>query len=304
VSLSPKARRALVDRYRIIDGADFRLADRDPADKGILSDFDKDEGAEQLARGVAHLAALQERLYADGRFALLVVFQAMDAAGKDGTIKHVMSGVNPAGVSVTSFKQPGPVELAHDFLWRIHMALPANGRIGIFNRSHYEDVLVSRVHPEIIADQGLPHGPTLDGRPASEKFWDRRLKDIAHFERYLTHQNIHVIKFFLHVSKEEQRKRLLARLDDEEKLWKFSPSDVKERDYWDQYQHAYEAAIAATAHKRAPWFVVPADRKWYARIVVVEALIDLLESLDPQPPESGHDAQTLAKAREALQQED
>lgn len=298
--LDAKTRRALVSRYRVTDGAKFRLADHDPADKGILADLDKDEGAEQLARGVVHLARLQERLFADGRFALLVVFQAMDAAGKDGTIKHVMSGVNPAGVSVTSFKQPGPVELAHDFLWRIHVALPANGHIGIFNRSHYEDVLVTRVHPEMLIPQGLPLGPSADGHPAGEKFWTRRLKDIAHFERYLTHQNIHVIKFFLNVSKEEQRKRLLARLDDEDKLWKFSPSDVHEREYWADYQHAYEEAIVATAHKRAPWFVVPADRKWYARIVVVEALIDLLEGLDPQPPSAGHDPEALARAREAL----
>ena len=173
---------------------------------------DKAGNKQALEALTARLDTLQHILYAHDHRALLLVFQAMDAAGKDGTIKHVMSGVNPAGVSVTSFKQPGPVELAHDFLWRIHMALPPSGRIGIFNRSHYEDVLVTRVHPEMLAEQGLPHGPTLDGRPASDKFWTRRLRDIAHFERYLTHQNIHVIKFFLNVSKEEQRQRLLARV--------------------------------------------------------------------------------------------
>jgi PPK2 family polyphosphate:nucleotide phosphotransferase len=304
--VTPKDRRRLLARYRITDGSDFRLADHDPADKGPADiSLDKDEGREQLERGVAHLAALQGRLYAEGRHAVLAVFQAMDAAGKDGTIKHVMSGVNPQGVSVQSFKQPSAEALEHDFLWRIHAAVPPRGRIGIFNRSHYEDVLVSRVHPELLEAQQLPgrDGPRLDVPPRG-KFWRHRLRDIAAFESYLARQGIVTLKFFLHVSREEQRQRLLARLDEPDKTWKFDPNDLRERAHWDDYQDAYEAAIAATASEEAPWFVVPADRKWFTHVVVMEALIDALEAIDPQPPPLKEDGDGLEQARKALSKDD
>ena len=213
-------------------------------------------------------------LYAQDRWALLLIFQAMDAAGKDGTIKHVMSGVNPQGCQVFSFKQPSAEELDHDFLWRYVRRLPERGRIGIFNRSYYEEVLVVRVHPELLKRQKLP--PKLVGK----RIWDERLADIAHFEHYLTRQGTIVLKFFLHVSREEQKKRFLERLDEPEKNWKFSAADVRERGFWDDYMHAYEEAIRATASKHAPWFVVPADNKWFTRLVVAAAIVEAVEVLD------------------------
>jgi PPK2 family polyphosphate:nucleotide phosphotransferase len=291
------ARKALVRRYRITQAKGFSLADHDPAD---LPDGMPDAAAGEalLAEGVARLSKLQQALYADGRWGLLAVFQAMDAAGKDGTIRHVMSGVNPQGVSVTSFKQPGPAELGHDFLWRIHAAVPARGRIGVFNRSHYEEVLVARVHPEVLDHQDLPEARRGGG------FWKHRMKDIRHFERYLDRQGIVVVKFFLHISREEQRSRFLARLDDPDKTWKFSAADLGERERWDDYQHAYEEAIAGTATPEAPWVVVPGNRKWFARLVVVEALIEALEKLDLSPPEvAPADEAKLAAARQKLEAE-
>ncbi len=289
--------RKLLDRYRVTDGKSFRLADHDPADVAPKL-VDQADSAALLAQGVARLSELQELLYAQRSWGLLAVFQAIDAAGKDGTIKHVMSGVNPQGVRVKAFKAPGEEELSHDFLWRVMRELPERGQVGIFNRSHYEEVLVVRVHPEMLDRQRLPGA--LRGR----KMWQHRLEDIAHFETYLARQGLVVLKFFLHVSREEQRRRLLARLDRPDKNWKFSTGDVIERQHWDDYMAAYEATIRATASDDAPWFVVPADHKWFTRLVVVAAMVDALEKLDlklPSVPE-----QTLvglAAARAELMKE-
>jgi PPK2 family polyphosphate:nucleotide phosphotransferase len=244
------------------------------------------------------LAEEQEMLYAQDRWSLLLVFQAMDAAGKDGTIKHVMSGVNPQGCQVFSFKQPSPEELSHDFLWRYSKRLPERGRIGIFNRSYYEEVLVVRVHQEILARQNLP-APFV-----SKRIWDERLFDIAHFEDYLTRQGVVVLKFFLHVSRSEQKRRFMARLDRPEKHWKFSPSDVHERKFWDDYMYAFEQAIRATASKHAPWYVVPADNKWFARLLVAAATVEAVEKLDlTYPIVSPQKRKELRAARVALDRE-
>ena len=290
-------RKALLRRYRVTSGRGFSLSGRD-ADDRAPDGLDAEAGKALLAEGVERLSALQQALYAAGRWALLAAFQAMDAGGKDGTIRHVMSGVNPQGVSVTSFKQPGAAELGHDFLWRIHAAVPARGRIGIFNRSHYEEVLVTRVHPEVLERQDLPEARRGGG------FWKQRMKDIRHFERYLDRQGVVVLKFFLHISKEEQRQRFLARLEESDKNWKFSSADLPERAHWDRYQEAYEEAIAGTATPEAPWFVVPGDRKWFARLVVVEAMIQALERMQLAPPEvTAEDGAKLADARRALEAE-
>jgi PPK2 family polyphosphate:nucleotide phosphotransferase len=293
--LDKDRRRKLLNRYRVTSGKGFSLKDHDPADTGG-TDLEKEEGEQLLTEGVERLSSLQQLLYADGRWSLLAAFQAMDAAGKDGTIKHVMSGVNPQGVTVTSFKQPGPVELEHDFLWRVHMAVPARGRIGIFNRSHYEEVLVTKVHPELLDKQKLPPGKR--GR----KFWQSRYEDIVNFELMLARQGTLIHKFFLHVSKEEQRQRFLSRIDEPDKRWKFSPSDLKERGRWDDYQEAYEDAIGATAAEHAPWYVIPADRKWFAHLLVVEAMVEALEGLDLSSPDPADDA-ALADAKRSLEAE-
>jgi len=237
-------------------------------------------------------------LYAQNRWSLLLVFQALDAAGKDGTIKHVMSGVNPQGCQVFSFKQPSSEELDHDFMWRCVRNLPERGRIGIFNRSYYEEVLVVRVHPEILERQKLP--PVVVGK----EIWDERLADIAHFEAYASRQGIKVLKFFLHVSRNEQKKRFLERLDEPEKNWKFSASDVQERKFWSDYMHAFEEAIRATASKHAPWFVVPADNKWFTRLVVAAAIVDAMENLNlAYPKVDAAKRKQLAAARVALSRE-
>ena len=259
--------------YRVTKGSSFRLAQVDPADTGRLESADAKRAKEVLQRGVELLAELQDKLYAQDRWAVLLVFQAMDAAGKDGTIKHVMSGVNPQGCQVYSFKQPSPEDLDHDFLWRCVRCLPERGRIGIFNRSYYEEVLVARVHPEILAGQKLP--PEL----VTKRIWDERLEDITNFERHLARNGVVILKFFLHVSKAEQKRRFLARLDEPAKNWKFSPSDVAERRHWKEYQQAYEEAIRGTAAKHAPWYVVPADHKWFTRLVVAAAVVDALADL-------------------------
>ena len=294
--ISPKEVRDLVARCRVTSGKHFRL-DRHTTGNPEPDLFDKARALPLLKRGVADLSDMQETLYANSTWSLLLVFQAMDAAGKDSTIKHVMTGVNPQGVAVTSFKQPGPEDLAHDFLWRIGRALPARGTIGIFNRSHYEEVLVARVHPEILAAQRLP--PTLrDGK----RFWDHRLEDIAGFERHLGRSGTRVLKFFLHVGRDEQKRRFLDRLDEPDKNWKFSPSDLKERAHWDAYMSAYEEAIAATATEEAPWFVVPADHKWLTRLIVVEAVVAALRDLDLQSPTVPDDVKaSFAEARAALE---
>ena len=281
------------DRYRINNGKKFRLKDVDPGDTASLKSPEK--ATLLLQQSVELLSEFQEKLYAQDKWALLLMFQAMDAAGKDGTIKHVMSGVNPQGCEVTSFKSPTEKELDHDFLWRTTCALPERGRIGIFNRSYYEEVLAVRVHPEFLAAQKLP--PKLVGR----KIWKERFADIRAFESYLGRNGVVVRKFFLHVSKAEQRKRFLERLEKEKKNWKFSAGDVKERAHWDEYMDAYEDLIRHTATKDAPWYVVPADNKWFTRTVVASAIIDTLQSLDLHFPKVGAaKLKELAAARHAL----
>jgi PPK2 family polyphosphate:nucleotide phosphotransferase len=296
--LSRKQIRKIVDRYRVISGKGFRLKDHNPADTaGHL--LPRSQADALLAHGVQRLSELQERLYAQNSWAMLCVMQAMDAAGKDGTIKHVMSGVNPQGVQVTAFKAPGSEELAHDFLWRASRALPARGHIGIFNRSHYEEVLVVRVHPENLERQHLPKD--LVGR----RLWEQRLEAIATFERYLTRQGTVVLKFFLNVSKDEQKRRFLDRLEEKEKNWKFSASDLSERAFWDDYQRAYQDAIAATATPHAPWYVVPADHKWFTRLIVVGAMIEALDELDLTTPALSSDEEaSLRAARLKLESEE
>jgi len=283
----------LLKRYRVDKPDKFRLADYDPADTAGLT-LDKTEARAMLANGVERLADMQERLYAENRSSVLAVFQAMDAAGKDGAIKHVMSGINPQGCQVHSFKAPSAEELDHDFLWRVAKAVPERGRIGIFNRSHYEEVLVVRVHPELLEKQHLPKVATKD-------IWDQRFKSIRAFERHLAHNGMRVLKFFLHVSRDEQRKRFLARLEEPAKRWKFSMDDVSERKLWDKYMHAYEEAIRATSRPEAPWYVVPADNKWFARIVIASAMVQALEELDPHYPKvDGAALKELEKVRKAL----
>jgi PPK2 family polyphosphate:nucleotide phosphotransferase len=285
-----------IDPYRITDGASFRLKDIDPDDTGPFKEKSEVKGL--LQKGVDRLAELQELLYAQDRYALLLVFQAMDAAGKDGTIKHVMSGVNPQGCQVSSFKAPSNEELDHDFLWRSSKALPERGRIGIFNRSYYEEVLVVRVHEELLAKQKLPESCV------GKDVWDDRFKDIRNFESYLSRNGVVVVKFFLNVSKKEQKKRFLERLDLPEKNWKFSSADAKERGHWKEYMNAYEDLIRNTATKRAPWYVVPADNKWFTRLVVAAAVIETLEGLDLHFPKVGEEQkQQLEEARRLLESE-
>ncbi|MCU0898396.1 MAG: polyphosphate kinase 2 family protein [Burkholderiales bacterium] len=288
----------LVDPYRVTNGRGFRLKDFDPGDTHRFGSEDKPEAKAWVERGVALLADQQDKLYAQDRWGVLLVFQAMDAAGKDSTIKHVMSGVNPQGVQVYSFKQPSAEELDHDYLWRSMRCLPERGRIGIFNRSYYEEALVVRVHPELLERQKLP--PKLVGK----RIWKDRLQDMAHFEGYLARNGFAVVKFFLNVSKKEQKKRFLERLDKPEKNWKFSSADVVERQHWDQYQAAYEDAIRATASKEAPWFVVPADNKWFTRLVVAAAIVETLEKLDLRYPKVDEaKKKELAAARATLMKE-
>src|SRR5215468_1285180 len=270
-----KKAKELAEPFRISKGKDFRLKDVDPND---TLDFTKEEhksrAKEALASGVRALAELQDKLYAQDKWAVLLIFQAMDAAGKDGAIKHVMSGINPQGCQVYSFKSPSAEDLDHDYLWRCMKCLPNRGHIGIFNRSYYEEVLVVRVHPEFMAKQKLP--PELVGK----NIWEERFEDIRNFEQYLARNGVIVRKFFLHVSKKEQKQRFLDRIDDPQKNWKFSSNDASERDYWDDYMTAYEEMIQGTASKHAPWYVVPANNKWFTRVVVASAVIDALASLD------------------------
>lgn len=284
--------------YRIEQGKHFRLKDVDPADtQGLKSEF-KVQAKHMLEKGVKELARRQDILAAQDRWALLVIFQAMDAAGKDGTIKHVMSGVNPQGVSVHSFKAPSAEELSHDFLWRAMKELPQRGRIGIFNRSYYEEVLVVRVHRELLEAQKLPQ------QLVTKSIWNERFDDINAFEQYLTHNGIVVLKFFLHVSKKEQRRRFLERLENPDKNWKFSTSDLKEREFWDEYQQAYEDMIRHTAHSHAPWYVVPADNKWFSRLVVAATMVHALEEMDLSYPKvDAVHKKELQGAREQLERE-
>ena len=289
--------RKYTDAFRVEKGKGFRLKDFDPGDTLGLK-LDKQEAAELLQRGSEWLAMEQDILYAQDSWSVLLVFQAMDAAGKDGTIKHVMGPVNPQGCEVHSFKQPSNEELSHDFLWRYATKVPQRGRIGIFNRSYYEEVLVVRVHQELIKAQKLP--PQLVGK----RLWDERLADIARFEEYLTRQGVVILKFYLNLSRKEQKKRFMERLDKPEKNWKFSASDVRERGYWDDYMHAYEEAIRATASKEAPWFVVPADNKWFSRLVVAAAIVEAVEKLDLEYPKvTSQQKKDLAAARAELMAE-
>ncbi len=281
--------------YRVTNGKGFRLKDVDPGDTGDFKSEDKPRLKEALQSGVAALAELQSKLYAQDRWSVLLVFQAMDAAGKDGTIKHVMSGINPQGCQVTSFKGPSSEEIDHDYLWRCQKRLPERGRIGIFNRSYYEETLVVRVHPAFLAGQKLPE------KCVTKHIWEERFQDIRAFERYLARNGTIVLKFFLHVSKKEQQKRFLERIELPEKNWKFSSADMKERGFWDDYQAAYEETIRETASKDAPWFVVPADNKWFTRLVVAGAVIDALASLDLHYPKVDEaKLADLADAKKAL----
>jgi PPK2 family polyphosphate:nucleotide phosphotransferase len=291
------AMRKYTDPFRVTKGKGFQLKDFDPGDTLGLK-MDKKEAAELLERGSEWLALEQDILYAQDSWSVLLVFQAMDAAGKDGTIKHVMSRVNPQGCEVHSFKRPSDEELSHDFLWRYAIKVPQRGRIGVFNRSYYEEVLVVRVHQEFLKAQKMP--PTL----VDEGVWDERLTDIARFEDYLTRQGVIVLKFYLNLSREEQKKRFMERLDNPDKNWKFSASDVRERRHWHDYMDAYEEAIRATASKNAPWFVVPADNKWFTRLVVAAAIVEAVEMLDLKYPKvTPAQKEDLAAARAELEAE-
>jgi PPK2 family polyphosphate:nucleotide phosphotransferase len=266
----------LAKTYRVDSGKHFHLKDFDPADTRQWRS--KEHAEEAVQEGIARTAEMQDRLFAQGRWAVLLIFQAMDAAGKDGVIKHVMSGVNPQGCQVYSFKQPSERELQHDFLWRTARNLPERGHIGIFNRSYYEEVLVVRVHPELLENEKLP--PEL----TTKDIWDERFKDILQFEKHMTRSGTVIRKFFLHLSKEEQKRRFLARLEEPEKNWKFSASDIRERKYWNDYHDAYEDMIRNTATEEAPWYVVPADHKWFTHLVISAVIVDTLEELDPSYP--------------------
>jgi PPK2 family polyphosphate:nucleotide phosphotransferase len=284
--------------FRIESGLGFKLRSVDPTDTLHLGSDDKPRAQKALARGVECLSALQNRLYAQDRWSVLLVFQAMDAAGKDSAIDHVFSGVNPQGCQVTSFKAPSSEELDHDFLWRCVRALPERGRIGIFNRSYYEEVLIVRVHEQILAQQKLP--PSL----VTKKIWQQRYEDIRNFESFLARNGVLILKFFLHVSREEQKRRFLSRIDDHEKNWKFEMADVREREHWDEYMDAYEQMVRHTSAPGAPWYVVPADNKWFTRLVVASAIVKSLDELDLHYPDIDKRKRAeLEQARKALRAE-
>ena len=290
-----KRARKFAEPFRVDKGKGFRLKDVDPNDTLGFKSADKPRAKEALTAGVQALAELQDKLYAQDKWALLLIFQAMDAAGKDGAIKHVMSGVNPQGCQVFSFKAPSADDLDHDYLWRCMKVLPNRGHIGIFNRSYYEETLVVRVHPEFLAKEKIP--PQL----VTKRIWDERFEDIRNFEQYLGRNGILVRKFFLHVSKKEQKRRFLERIDNAEKNWKFSASDTAEREHWDEYMEAYEDVIRNTATKESPWYVVPADNKWFTRLVVAAAVVEALASLRLAYPKVGPDKlKDLAGAKKAL----
>jgi PPK2 family polyphosphate:nucleotide phosphotransferase len=289
-----KQARKLAKPFRVTDDR-FRLKDIDPGDTLDFTSEDKPRAKEALAMGVDVLAELQDRLYAQDNWAVLLIFQAMDAAGKDGAIKHVMSGVNPQGCQVFSFKSPSSEDLDHDFLWRCIKCMPERGRIGIFNRSYYEETLVVRVHREFLEKQKMP--PEL----VTKDIWKERFQDIRSFERYLARNGVAICKFFLHVSNKEQKKRFLERIEEPEKNWKFSANDAKERECWKDYMEAYEDMIRNTAAKHAPWYVVPADNKWFTRVIVAAAVIDTLDALDLQYPQvSDSKLKELAAAKKGL----
>jgi PPK2 family polyphosphate:nucleotide phosphotransferase len=283
--------RGLITPFRVTNGRTFRLKEHDPGDTGRIGS--KEEAADLLADGLESLRDQQEKLYAQRTWAVLLIFQAMDAAGKDSVIEHVMSGLNPQGCQASSFKAPSAEELAHDYLWRTTLRLPERGHIGVFNRSYYEEVLVVRVHPEILGAQRLPKAVL------SKRIWDERFEDIVCFERHLARNGVAVLKFFLHVSKEEQKRQFLQRLDTPAKNWKFSVGDVRERERWRDYMAAYEDMIRHTAAPGAPWFVVPADHKWFTRLVVAEAVVDALKRLDLHFPTPDRQKKKELKAAES-----
>jgi len=294
--VSQKKIEKFLRKYQVAEGEKFRLKDIDPADTNIFKSVDF--ARERLAEGVKVMSRLQEKLYAQDKWSLLLIFQAMDAAGKDGTIKHVMSGINPQGCQVHSFKGPSSLDLNHDFLWRSNIALPERGQIGIFNRSYYEETLVVRVHKEMLKMQRIPE------KLVTKQIWKERFEDINAYERYLSRNGVVIRKFFLHVSKGEQKKRFLSRLDEPAKNWKFSAADMKERGYWDDYQEAYEDMIRHTSTDVAPWFVVPADNKWFTHLVVAAAVIDAMRGLDLEFPEVTKAQQVaLEEARRILDPE-
>jgi PPK2 family polyphosphate:nucleotide phosphotransferase len=290
-----KLAKKYAEPFCVTNGKTFRLGQVDP---GETLGEEKAAAKEALKAGAELIGELQDKLYAHDQWAVLLIFQAMDAAGKDGAIKHVLSEVNPQGCEVTSFKAPSAEELDHDFLWRCAKRLPERGRIGVFNRSYYEETLVVRVHPEYLKAQKLP--PAI---LKTEDFWNQRFDAIRNFERYLTNNGVVILKFFLHVSKEEQQERFLARIDDPAKNWKFSMQDVKEREHWDAYMHAYEETVRNTASEHAPWYVVPADKKWFTRLAVASAIVQRMNAMDLSYPKLGEDElKALAGAREALLQ--
>jgi PPK2 family polyphosphate:nucleotide phosphotransferase len=287
-----------IKQYLVESAEEFRLKDHDPRDTHGLKSGDKPEAKRFLDEGVLLLSEMQDKLYAQSNWGLLLIFQAMDAAGKDSTIKHVMSGVNPQGVDVHAFKEPSSEELAHDFLWRTNRCLPARGEIGIFNRSYYEEVLVVRVHPEMLERERIPK--ELRG----DHFWKNRYEDINAFEKYLTRNGIAIRKFFLNVSKKEQKRRFLERLDNPQKNWKFSAADVQERKHWEEYQSAYEKMIRNTATEHAPWVVVPADNKWFSRLLVVATVVDALSEMNLEYPKVNEEKLAALKAaRKELEKE-
>ena len=291
------SRADLASLYKVTDGRKFKLSDYDPADCGDL-DINKAEAKERLEQDIKSLSELQEKLYAQDRWSVLLIFQAMDAAGKDSAIEHVMKGINPQGCQVHSFKAPSAIELDHDYMWRTSCALPERGRIGVFNRSYYEEVLVVRVRPEILGKQRLPQDLV------TKNIWQERYEDIRGFERYLARNGTLILKFFLNVSKEEQKKRFLDRIDEPDKNWKFNPGDVAERALWNQYMSAYEDAIRNTASEHAPWYVVPADKKWYTRLVVAAAIYEAMQGLNLQFPKvDSAGLEEIRKSREALMNE-
>lgn len=285
-----------IEPYLVTSGEKFRMKDYEPGDTHGLKSGDKPEAKRLLDEGVALLSEMQDKLYAQSNWGLLLIFQAMDAAGKDSTIKHVMSGVNPQGVEVFAFKEPSSEELAHDFLWRTNRCMPARGKIGIFNRSYYEELLVVRVHPEKLEKEKIPK--ELRG----EHFWKHRYEDISAFEKYLTRNGIAIRKFFLNISRKEQKSRFLERLDNPEKNWKFSAADVEEREYWGEYQSAYEKMIRNTASEHAPWVVVPANNKWFSRLLVVATVVDALWQMKLEYPKVNEDKRaSLLAARKQLE---
>jgi PPK2 family polyphosphate:nucleotide phosphotransferase len=292
----------LIDIDRYIVKPDTKISLKDYSTEYAEKLLDKSEGKKLLENEKEKLSELQDKLYAHNQYSVLIIFQAMDAAGKDGAIKHIMSGLNPSGVKVYSFKTPSSTELEHDYFWRHYIALPARGEIGIFNRSHYENVLVTRVHPEYIMNENLPEINSLED--INEEFWKQRYKQINRFEKNIYQNGTIVLKFFLHLSEKEQKQRFIDRIDDSKKNWKFSPADIKERKHWNDYQLAYEDALSNTSTDYAPWFIIPADNKWFSRLAITNIMYKQFESLKLEYPVVSEETRSeLLKIREELENE-